>query len=183
MNYTYYPLINTSLNNYIENYVFDYYFEIKLNGSVKNLSADLIQKFKTLEEKFNYQNIFVKNIRLTEDQRNTYFKRLEDNYEEDKLKILNNQKKIDKNVFIDYYRTKINDILLEITEQNKTWYNGLYRSPEDAFNIEHIDFLSYLCYKINMIKNENFEDISNIEFTEDFLILENKLIYTVYNSS
>ena len=28
-----------------------------------------------------------------------------------------------------------------------------------------------------MIKNENFEDISNIEFTEDFLILKNKLIY------
>ena len=52
MNYTYDPLNNTSLDNYIENYVFDYYFEIKLNGSVKNLSADIIQKFKTLQEKF-----------------------------------------------------------------------------------------------------------------------------------
>ena len=43
MSYTYDPLINTSLDNYIENYVFDYYFEIKLNGSIKNLSADIIQ--------------------------------------------------------------------------------------------------------------------------------------------
>ena len=177
MNYTYDPLNNEiSLDNFVKDNVFNYYLEVKLYGSIKNLSFEASQKFKYIEERFNYLINFAKNLKLTEQERLQYIINIKKNFKKEKLEILDESKKINKNVFVNYYKNKVKLVLLEIEEENKTWSNGSYRSPEDAFNIEQIDFLSYICYKINMIKNENYEIISNIEFTDEFKILENELI-------